>query len=87
MIDHKLSVAVYTRDNWKCRHCNSRAGLHPHHLVYKSKGGEDVINNLITLCFVCHEAVHNRKLLIILLDKVGSEGVVSFKRQGNWKPR
>ena len=87
VLPHKLAIEVYTRDNFKCRHCGWRNGIHAHHLVYKSKGGQDDINNLITLCFVCHEAVHGRKLLINFLDKEDAQGVISFKRQGNWKPR
>ena len=86
MLDKNISRSVYIRDAWKCRHCNCRANLTPHHIIFKSHQGTDNLNNLITLCIQCHHAVHDGKLEIIVLDILPSDVVVSFKRLKGWKP-
>lgn len=77
-----LAVQCYIRDNWKCRHCQNRDTLTPHHLIYKSKGGEDRLDNLLTLCLCCHSAAHDKKLLIDFSDLVN----IKFTRVKGWKP-
>lgn len=75
------SQSVFMRDGWKCRHCNNRAGLHPHHIVYRSAGGTDTMDNLVTLCWICHRAVHDGFLTCERhMDKV------VFERLRGWKP-
>ena len=82
-----IYLSCFQRDGWKCRHYNDRSGLHPHHVIYKSHGGKDELNNLITLCHQCHlEGVHKHKLEITVLDKKIYNVVVSFKRLKGWKP-
>lgn len=82
-----LSTACYKRDGFKCRHCNDRNGLHPHHLRYKSHGGPDELNNLITLCWQCHRAHHDGFLDIVLLEVSATNVTVQFTRRKNWRPR
>jgi len=82
----KLLTRVYDRDGWKCRHCNFRGNLHAHHVVYRSLGGEDALNNLITLCNSCHSGHHNGHLDILLLTTTDTDVLVRFFRKGNWKP-
>jgi 5-methylcytosine-specific restriction endonuclease McrA len=51
-----------------CRACGA---LDPdaHHIVHRRLGGDDWPDNIVPLCRVCHQAVHDRKLdLIPLLD-------------------
>ncbi len=36
------------------------AGMHNHHIIFKSAGGSDDDWNRIYLCAVCHEYVHGR---------------------------
>ena len=80
--------AMYRRDRWRCRHCDTTHNLTPHHIVFRSHGGTDDLDNLITLCLRCHDAVH-MGMLEILVGEVCSkfEGsyTVEFKRKG-WKP-
>jgi 5-methylcytosine-specific restriction endonuclease McrA len=64
-MNKSLSKAVFNRDNHHCRHCNSSYGLHPHHVVYVSHGGKDELDNLITLCYLCHRDVHDGFLKVI----------------------
>lgn len=56
-----LRDAVIAADGGKCRGCGISNGLHVHHIMYRSQGGEHRIENLITLCFTCHDVVHSDK--------------------------
>jgi hypothetical protein len=58
--------AAFKRDKWKCRHCEIRNELHPHHVQYQSHNGPDTRQNLLTLCCQCHAAVHAVKLVIFV---------------------
>lgn len=51
--------AVLNRDNYTCQCCKTKKGtLHVHHIIYRSNGGSDKMENLITLCESCHEKLH-----------------------------
>ena len=54
------SNRVFERDGWKCRvsGCGSRAHLQCHHRQYRSHGRVDSMENLISVCHVCHERAH-----------------------------
>lgn len=59
-LNHKSYVL--SRDNHTCVLCNKRKNnekLEAHHLIYKSNGGADHFNNLVTLHSECHKKVHN----------------------------
>ncbi len=54
---------VRSRDQYTCQHCGKRLlPLEVHHIIWRSKGGSDEEENLITLCNKCHSKVHNRGL-------------------------
>jgi 5-methylcytosine-specific restriction endonuclease McrA len=55
---------VLKRDNYTCQICGSRKNLEAHHLVPRSRGGSNVVENGITLCKECHKAVHEGKIRI-----------------------
>jgi 5-methylcytosine-specific restriction endonuclease McrA len=82
----ELSRACFRRDGWRCRHCGDSSGLHPHHVVYKSHGGKDELNNLLTLCWKCHRGHHDGKLDITVVKLLPSDLVVKFIRKDGWKP-
>ena len=44
-------------DNFSCRMCGSTYKLQVHHITYKNLGKEE-LNDLATLCSVCHEYTH-----------------------------
>lgn len=85
-----LCYAIHTRDGWKCRVCKTRNSLHAHHIIYRSHGGDDVSENLITLCNNCHEAVHARFLVIYAPDglevAVNANKQVRFLYLSGWTP-
>lgn len=60
-----LRRAVYARDRHRCTRCGRKGGrrvaLHAHHIVPLSRGGTNTLENLATLCDVCHRRVHSRR--------------------------
>lgn len=72
-IPDPVRVAVLERDTFRCRCCGwshatkqgadrYRSMLELHHIIYHVDGGENVIENLITLCNVCHDQVHREAI-------------------------
>jgi len=58
-----LRNSILRRDGWRCQSCGSRLALEVHHITPRSKLGDDVEDNLITLCWECHRRIHlNRDL-------------------------
>lgn len=50
---------VLSRDNYTCKCCKSKKGtMEVHHIVYRSNGGSDDAENLVTLCEKCHKELH-----------------------------
>jgi len=61
-------LAALYRDDWKCVHCGCNsfaAKLEVHHVIYKSQGGSNGMDNLITLCSDSGCNAHNRAHLLI----------------------
>lgn len=53
---------VFARDDYTCQVCHRKGGiLHTHHIVYKSEGGTDKADNLITVCSECHTSENHKK--------------------------
>ena len=51
--------AILHRDNYTCQCCGKKnCRLEVHHVKFKSDGGTDDEENLITLCEDCHKGVH-----------------------------
>lgn len=83
----QLQLDCLIRDEWKCRFCHDTHALHAHHITFRSQGGEDKLNNLITLCYQCHRAVHNKNLSISFIKRTEENPEVIFVRLKNWKPK
>jgi len=66
----KLQQSVVLRDNFSCQVCKRYTLAPPHHIVFKSRGGHDSMENLITLCGPmendCHRKVHDHKIKLDL---------------------
>lgn len=54
----KVRPLVLERDGFRCTKCGCTDNLHVHHIVEKSKGGSNALDNLITLCKECHAEEH-----------------------------
>lgn len=74
-----LRVAVFSRDQWKCRACQHRYAIHLHHLLYKSHGGKDTTMNCVALCKECHQEIHARLLLVTFTNADKKTGVKFHK--------
>ena len=62
--------AVMNRDSYTCQICGTKhTKLEVHHIVYRSKGGTDDEDNLITLCETCHKKVHKGEINVSLKTK------------------
>jgi len=85
----ELKKACFERDGWACRHCHNRNGLHPHHLTYRSQGGQHTLDNLLTLCWKCHRAEHDGFLKITVVEvcsKFEGSYTVTFEKLRGWQP-
>ena len=60
----RLCAEVDARDEGLCRVCCAWVGQrgHHHHIVFRSRGGGDSVDNLITVCPECHAAIHARRV-------------------------
>jgi 5-methylcytosine-specific restriction endonuclease McrA len=56
-----LRQSVLQRDQWRCQSCGSIAGLEVHHMTSRHRLGDDLEENLITLCQRCHQNIHWNK--------------------------
>lgn len=66
---------VLNRDNYTCQCCKGKhkdSKLEVHHIVYRSNGGSDEAENLITLCHTCHKAVHTGEKQLKLKGRMKS---------------
>lgn len=54
---------VFARDNYTCQVCGKSKGkiLQTHHIIYRSNGGTDRVDNLITVCTDCHTSANHKK--------------------------
>lgn len=54
---------VFDRDNYTCQVCGKSKDkiLHTHHIRYKSLGGTDRADNLITVCAECHTGKNHKE--------------------------
>ena len=56
---------VLNRDNYTCQYCSGKhkdSKLEVHHIIFRSNGGSDEQENLITLCHTCHKALHSGRI-------------------------
>ena len=62
---NNVKAYVLHRDDYCCQHkgrgIRHSKQLHVHHVVYRSQGGSDVPDNLVTLCRSCHDELHADK--------------------------
>lgn len=59
---HLLVTQIYERDKWQCVLCGNRTNLTPDHIIKRSQGGDDLADNLWTLCAFCHRRKDEYKL-------------------------
>jgi 5-methylcytosine-specific restriction endonuclease McrA len=53
------------RDGHRCRRCGSSVGLEVHHVWAIDRGGAPFdLDNLITLCRLCHHGAHRKQRIV-----------------------
>jgi hypothetical protein len=68
---YNLKAYVLCRDEHTCQQCKKKnLPLQVHHIVFRSEGGTDAPENLITLCHTCHEKLHAGHLGTQITDKL-----------------
>lgn len=75
---------VLNRDHYTCQACKGKhkdSHLEVYHIVFRSQGGSDEADNLITLCHTCHKALHAGKLK--LKNRGKRKKALSFATQMN----
>ena len=62
----QLQTDVLNRDGFKCQICGCFTQDAPHHIIYRSQGGDDSLENMTTLCGLmendCHRKLHDHKI-------------------------
>lgn len=56
-----LRDAALKRDGARCQVCGSSNEPHVHHWAYPDNLGGDSLENVVTLCAICHAGVHAHK--------------------------
>jgi len=62
---YNIKAYILYRDNYQCQKCKGKnKKLHVHHIIFRSQGGTNEPDNLITLCESCHDKLHNDEFVI-----------------------
>lgn len=59
---YQIKCAVFQRDNFKCQNVDCRSphsDITIHHIKWQKNGGQDSVNNCITICDDCHKGYHS----------------------------
>lgn len=73
-----VAPAIEARSNGRCENpwCRKPTKEPPHHIIHRSLGGSDDVENLVKLCRGCHDAVHGGRLAVS-----GSASAVTWQRR------
>ena len=67
-----VSRAVLERDGYQCVVCGTMNGLELHHWrEFRSAGGSDTEENLVTLCWRCHARTQLHEIEVVLKQVEG----------------
>jgi 5-methylcytosine-specific restriction endonuclease McrA len=62
---YNTKAYVLHRDEYSCQNCKAKeVRLQVHHIQFRSEGGTNTPDNLITLCHSCHDGLHEGKVLL-----------------------
>jgi len=75
---------VFKRDNFKCQYCGKNPPdiiLEVDHVIPKSKGGDDDINNLTTSCFDCNRGKKNIPLDVLPISIIENAKILKEQKK------
>ena len=58
---------IFERDGWRCAvpACTARSSLHDHHVLYRSRGGDNARNNRVAICAAHHlNGIHRFRIRV-----------------------
>jgi hypothetical protein len=91
-VSRKDRFTIFKRDLFKCQYCGQMPPavvLELDHIIPKSKGGKDVIENYITSCFDCNRGKGKHKLTaapnaLLVNSKLSEEQSAQIKEYIKW---
>ena len=83
-ISKKTKLEVFSRDKFSCQKCGFKGRseeLEVHHIKMRVDGGQDIIDNLVTLCFICHYYApdNDEDFNIYLNEKIDGNLLITFR--------
>lgn len=84
MISRTLRFEVFKRDSFTCQYCGRQTPqviLEIDHIIPKSKGGTDDINNLITSCFDCNRGKGDIPLAVLRISDTRKEEIQRLREK------
>mgnify|MGYP003489947021 FL=1 len=87
---YNLREYILHRDNHQCQNpdCKNKEKqpiLELHHIIYRSNGGTDTPNNLITLCTKCHTTKNHKGFLLTWRPKIKPLKGATFMSSVRWR--
>ena len=71
---------ILARDDYTCQVCKKKGGkLKIHHIIYRSLGGTNTVDNLITVCANCHTAKNHQTGILAKWCKAKKKVNKSYK--------
>ncbi|AYP68793.1 hypothetical protein BpsM61_00019 [Bacillus phage vB_BpsM-61] len=62
LFTEKIKEEIFERDQHRCIKCGSYyVDKVPHHVIYKSQGGEGIKRNGVCVCRLCHDWAHLKR--------------------------
>lgn len=73
-----VKAFVLSRDKYTCQSCKIKnVKLQVHHIVFRSNGGSNRPENLITVCEKCHSKIHNGCNFNFKIDSYKDSGLLN----------
>lgn len=78
----KLTLQAYDRDNHTCQLPNHECSklLCPHHIIPKGRLRLDILENLLTSCWLGHRLLHDGQLSVSVDDLIDQHGLRHYLR-------
>ena len=80
-LDEDVRQQVLRRDHHRCRNCDGHMDIEVHHIVFRSRGGSNAPDNLVSLCKTCHALIHRKYLHLTGNPETGE--LTFFGESGN----
>src|SRR3990167_5801721 len=81
----RIREIILKKDNYTCQKCSFHEEkgkeLEIHHIIPKIYGGKDQLENIITLCSICHHFApdHNEEFKKYINEKINGKILNSFR--------